>query len=315
MVVADKPAGITSQDAVNVIRRVSGTRRVGHTGTLDPLATGLLLVLVGEATKLSEFMVGFDKTYEGRMRLGVQSNTHDSTGEIEPGPGGAIPPLARLQELTQPLTGTILQKPPAFSAVKVQGKKLYEYARAGQAVDVEEREVTVNEFTILELDGDEAAFRVSCSSGTYVRSLIHELGQAAGCGALVTSLRRTAIADFSIDEAAPLDQIVEEGPDRFEEILLPMLDAVTSWPIYYVGDEAQMWIKRGQAIPSALAEIDPDSQPGRPGELVYLCPAGQDAVAVAKIVPAPPSRPPAQLARHVGLWFQPVKLLAADMPG
>lgn len=312
VVVVDKPTGMTSQDVVNVIRRVSGTRRVGHTGTLDPLATGLLLVLVGEATKLSEYMVGFDKVYEGTMRLGMQSDTHDSAGEIVAGPGGGIPPIERLRELAKPLTGDLQQVPPAFSAVKVRGKKLYEYARAGEVVEAEPRDVHVSEFSIMDVDGDTATFRIACSSGTYVRTLVNDIGQAAGCGALVASLRRTAIADFTLDEAATLEKLQEGGLESFGEFVLPMLDTVTRWPIYYVGEDGQMWLKRGQAIPSALGTIDKDSQPARMNENIFLCPPGQDALAVAKVIPAPPSRPPAQLARHVGMWFQPVKLLVGE---
>lgn len=305
----DKPTGMTSQDVVNVIRKLAETRRVGHTGTLDPLATGLLLVLVGEGTKLSEYMVGFDKVYEGVMRLGVQSNTHDSMGEIVEGPGSEIPPLGQLQELTVPFTGEIDQVPPAFSAVKVAGKKLYEYARKGETVEVEPRRVRIDAFEISNLESDKASFRVACSSGTYVRSLVHELGQAAGCGALVESLRRTAIEDFTIEEAMTLEDLQAAGTEKFAEYLHPMLDAVTAWPIYYVEPGATTWIKRGQAIPAALTQHDGDSVEGKIGDLAFLCPLAGDALAVARIAPTPPSRPPAQLARHVGLWFQPVKLL------
>ncbi|MBX3728749.1 MAG: tRNA pseudouridine(55) synthase TruB [Candidatus Sumerlaeia bacterium] len=309
VVAVDKPEGMTSQDVVNVVRRAAGTRRVGHTGTLDPLATGLLLVLIGEATKLSEYMVGFDKVYEGTMRLGVQSDTHDRQGDVQPGPGAPIPDLPTLRRLTAPLTGEIDQVPPAFSAVKVRGRKLYEYAREGEPVEVEARRVRVDAFDILEREGDTARFRVACSSGTYVRSLVHELGQAAGCGALVQELRRTHVEDFDIAEAVPLDRLREAGPEGFGQYLLPMLDALTAWPIYYVEAAGVPWLHRGQAIPAALGHLDPESTAGRIDDLVYLCPVGGDALAVARVVPKPPSRPPAQLARHVGLWFQPVKLL------
>ena len=309
VVVVDKPEGLTSQDVVGVIRRAAGTRRVGHTGTLDPLATGLLLILVGEATKLSEYMVGFDKTYEGTMRLGVESDTYDCQGEIKDGPGGEIPSLEKLRELTEPFTGEIEQVPPPYSAVKVKGKKLYEYARAGEKVDAKARRVKVSSYEILSMEGDIATFRVACASGTYVRSLVHELGQAAGCGALVQSLRRTETADFTLEEAVSLETFQDMAPDAVGPYLLPIVDTLTDWPIYVLEKSAETWIERGQAIPAALAHHEGSSETGRIGDLVFLVKLSGAAVAVAKVVPAPPSPPPAQLARHAGLWFQPVKLM------
>ena len=309
LLVVDKPTDMTSQDVVNVVRRVAGTRRVGHTGTLDPLATGLLLVLVGEATKLSEYMVGFDKVYEGTLRLGVQSNTYDCQGEVVPGPGGAIPDEKTLHSLAQKYTGPIDQVPPPYSAVKVRGKKLYEYARAGVEVEAAARRVTISEFTIDRLDGDTAHFRIACTSGTYVRSLVHDVGQDAGCGALVETLRRTGVEDFHEDEAVTLDALQEGGEEGIASVLLPMLDAVTAWPIYHVQKVGIEWLRRGQAIPMALTQVDSESIEGRLGDLVFLCPLGGDACAVAKIVPTPPSKPPATLSRFAGLWLQPVKVL------
>ncbi len=313
LLVVDKPQGLTSQDVVNVVRRAAGTRRVGHTGTLDPLATGLLIILLGEGTKLSEYLIHMDKEYEGTMQLGVMSNTYDSEGEIIPGPGGALPELEVLQKLAkEKLSGDIEQVPPPFSAVKIKGKKLYEYARAGEEVKADARSVRVKEYEILDLQGDTAKFRVSCTSGTYVRSLVHDLGQLAGCGALVTSLRRTKIEDFSLEESVELETVRESTPEKFADFVAPMMDAMTNWPLYHVSAEGVSWLKRGQAIPMALAELDRDSHPGKADDLVYLCPLGRDALAVARVMPAPPSRPPAELRRHVGLWFQPVKLLASD---
>jgi len=309
LVLVDKPAGMTSQDVVSAVRRLAATRRVGHTGTLDPMATGLLVILLGEAAKLSEYLVGFDKTYEGTMRLGATSDTYDLQGEVEEHADAKAPDLEALRKLTAPFTGEILQTPPPYSAVKVRGRKLYEYARAGETVEVEPRPIRVDEFEILEADGRSARFRVACSSGTYVRSLVHELGQSAGCGAVVESLRRTRVGDISIDEAATLQELETAGAGKFGEYVLPMVDALTDWPIYAIGDTAAMWVKRGQAIPTSLAKLDPESRPAAIGDGVFLCPFGGDALAVAKVVPAPPSRPPAELNRHTGMWFQPVKLL------
>lgn len=312
IVVVDKPSGMTSQDVVNVVRRAAGTRRVGHTGTLDPLATGLLIVMLGEATKLSEYLVGHGKTYEGRMKLGVRSDTYDIEGTVETVAGAALPPLDRLRAIAAEFVGDIEQVPPPYSAVKVQGKKLYEYAREGKPVEAEPRAVTVHAYDILDVDGDTARFRVQCTSGTYVRSLVHELGARAGCGALVAELRRTAVGDFAIDEAVPLADIQNAAPEAFAQFVAPMMDAVPSWPIYHAGERAVMWLGRGQAIPSALCELDGESRPPRVGDLAYVCPLGHDAAAIARVLPAPPGAPPPELRKHVGFWLQPVKLLQTD---
>lgn len=310
----DKPSGMTSQDVVNVVRRVAGTRQVGHTGTLDPLATGLLVLLVGEATKLSEYIMGFDKTYEGLARLGVQSNTYDSEGEVVAGPGGDLPTLARLNELATQWVGEIDQTPPPFSAVKIAGKKLYEYARAGETIEAEARAVRVDTFELSELAGDTVRFKVACSSGTYVRSLVHELGQAASCGALVAELRRTRVGDFDIAEATTLDALKEMADDQFGEVLMPIVDGLSDWSALFVVPEGQGWLRRGQAIPISLCEPDPQTRPARIGDLVFLQPPGRDALAIARVVAAPPSKPPAALQRHVGAWLQPVKLFVTEAP-
>lgn len=313
----DKPSGMTSQDCVNVVRRVASTRQVGHTGTLDPLATGLLVLLVGEATKLSEYIIGFDKTYEGVARLGVESNTYDSEGDIKPGPSATLPSLDQLNALAQRWVGEIDQVPPPYSAVKIDGRKLYEYARAGETIEAEARAVRVDAFELSDLVGQTAAdctvrFKVACTSGTYVRSLIHDLGQAAGCGALVAELRRTRVGDFDIAEASTLDALKQMSPEQFAEALLPIVDGLSDWPAFFVLPEGQGWLKRGQAIPISLAEPDPQTRPARIGDLVFLQPPGRDAMAIARVVAAPPSKPPASLQRHVGAWLQPVKLFNVE---
>lgn len=309
VVVVDKPGGMTSQDVVDVVRKLSHTRRVGHTGTLDPMATGLLVLLLGEGTKLSEYLMGFDKTYEGTMRLGVESDTYDATGTLVEHPAAPLPGVDRLRELARPLTGDIMQTPPPYSAVKVAGRKLYEYAREGQPVEVDARPARIDEFHIDGVEGPVARFRIACGSGTYVRSLVHELGQAAGCGAVVESLRRTSVGDIQLAEATPLATMRDLGPDGFAQFVLPMVDALTSWPIYLVTSEGLEWLKRGQAIPTSLARLEQESQPAGMGEAAFLAVEGADAVAVVKVVPAPPSRPPAVLRGHTGMWFQPIKLL------
>jgi len=312
LLIIDKPEGFTSQDVVNVVRKVAKTRRTGHTGTLDPLATGLLILLLGDATKLSEYLITCDKVYTGTMLLGQKSNTYDIQGEIEKVEDAEIPSLEQLQEKAQEWVGEISQVPPPYSAVKIKGKKLYEYARAGEEVVAKPRQVTVSKYNIVKLEDNEAHFEVACTSGTYVRSLVHELGEALGCGALISSLRRTEIEEFKIDEAITLDQIRETEFEAFGDLLVPMMDAITSWPIYHVAKEPLEWLLRGQAIPEKMVQLDVESDAPNTGDLAYLCPLGKDAIAVGEIVAAPPSNPPAALRNFSGRWIQPVKVMLQD---
>ena len=187
----DKPAGKTSHDVVAAVRREHRGRRVGHAGTLDPFATGLLLVLVGRATRIQRYLMALPKSYETVARLGATSTTGDTEGEISV--TGRMPPDPPVLP-----TGELMQRPPAYSAVKVDGKRAYERARAGEEVVLDARPVTVHRFEQRWRDGDRAAFAIDCSAGTYVRTLIADLGDA-----YCTELRRTAIGPFSIDDADP----------------------------------------------------------------------------------------------------------------
>jgi tRNA pseudouridine55 synthase len=211
LLLIDKPVDFTSHDVVNVIRKKFNTRRVGHGGTLDPFATGLLIVGVGRATKKLTNIVGLDKTYEATAHLGATTDTYDLTGTITPAqiPDSQIPDSQQIEEVLKNYRGTIEQKAPAFSAKKVKGKKLYELARAGEdvehlrptkKVDVTELEITFYEYPILK-------FRVTCSSGTYIRSIAHDIGQDLGCGAYLTELRRTRIGEHQLEDAKKLDAI------------------------------------------------------------------------------------------------------------
>src|SRR3954452_15375909 len=191
VILADKPAGVTSHDVVASVRRALGRRRVGHAGTLDPFATGLLLVLVGRATRVQRFLMALPKSYVAVARFGAVSTTGDPEGEITE--TGVLP-----GELVLP-TGVLRQRPPAYSAVKVGGERAYRLARRGETVDLPEREVTVTRFEQRWREGDRAAFAIDCSSGTYVRSLIADLGDA-----YCEELRRTAIGPFSVEEAETL---------------------------------------------------------------------------------------------------------------
>jgi tRNA pseudouridine55 synthase len=224
LILVDKPAGITSHDVVARVRRSLGRRRTGHAGTLDPFATGLLVVLVGRATRVQRFVMGLPKSYEAVARLGAVSTTGDPEGEIAE--TGQVPP----DPLVLP-TGVVRQRPPAHSAVKVDGERAYRRARRGEAVVLPEREVTVTRFEQLWRTDDRAAFAIDCSSGTYVRSLIADLGDA-----YCEQLRRTAIGPFSVDDADP-------------ERILPLGDALARlMPVVEIEGPAARRAAHGQAV-------------------------------------------------------------------
>ncbi len=224
VLLVDKPAGMTSHDVVDHIRRATGIRRVGHTGTLDPAATGLLIICIGPATRLSEYLTGLDKVYEGYMRLGVVTSSHDMDGEVLEQNDVPELELPRIQAAFDEFTGQIEQVPPMVSAVKVGGQRLYKLARKGETVERKPRQITVNEFVALGYAPPLVHFRVSCTSGTYVRSLCHDAGAALGCGATLDRLRRTAVGRHRVEEAAPLDTLTDFA--SVSTRLVPMSDAL-----------------------------------------------------------------------------------------
>lgn len=202
LLLVDKPAGITSHDVVAIVRRSFGIRKVGHAGTLDPMATGLLVVGLGRATRLLRFLADLPKTYAGTIRLGVETTTLDAEGEVtRTSPVGVTD--ADIASAMSASVGESVQRPPAFSAVKVGGRKLYEAARAGEALEAEPRPIRVDRFEQVARDGDAVDFVAVVSGGTYVRVLAADVGDALGCGAHLAALRRTAIGDFSVDDASP----------------------------------------------------------------------------------------------------------------
>jgi tRNA pseudouridine55 synthase len=204
LLLIDKPAGITSHDAVAQVRRAVGRRKVGHAGTLDPMATGLLVMGVGRATRFLRFLGDLPKTYVATMRLGIETTTLDADGAVvrrTPTDVGD----ERLAAAVADLVGASLQRPPAFSAVKVGGRKLYEAARQGEALEAPAREIRVDRFEVTGRRGDDVDLLVVCGGGTYVRVLAADVGVALGCGAHLTALRRTAIGSFEVDRARPPD--------------------------------------------------------------------------------------------------------------
>jgi tRNA pseudouridine55 synthase len=196
LLLVDKPSGVTSHDVVDMVRRALGTRKVGHSGTLDPMATGLLIIGVGRATRLLRFLGDLPKTYEGVARLGIETTTLDAEGDVTV-EREVTASASDVREAMASLVGESMQRPPTYSAVKVGGRKLYEAARKGEALEAAPRRIRVDLFELLEMQTPDVGFRVVCSGGTYVRVLLADVGSTLACGAHLTALRRTAIGPFS----------------------------------------------------------------------------------------------------------------------
>lgn len=223
LLLVDKPKGVTSHDVIDVVRRALGTRRVGHAGTLDPMATGLLLVGVGRATRLLRFLGDLPKTYEGDALLGVETTTLDADGEVV---ATADVTVGRgdIERAMGALGGGSMQRPPSYSAVKVGGRKLYDAARKGEGLEAPPRPVRVDAFELTRFEPPSFGFVVTCSGGTYVRVLVADVGTAIGCGAHLTALRRTAIGPFAVGDAAPPEAPGEPLPVEAAVAHLPRLD-------------------------------------------------------------------------------------------
>ena len=215
IVIVDKPQGWTSQDVTARLRRVFGTRRIGHGGTLDPMATGVLPVFVGRATRAVEFFEHAEKTYETVLRLGITTDTEDMTGTVLTEENVSFTE-EQLQETLTAFRGEILQVPPMYSALKVNGQKLCDLARKGKTVARQPRPITIHELTLVERGENTLMLRVRCSKGTYIRTLCKDIGEKLGCGGCMESLRRVAAGEYTVDEAVPLQTLLEtEEPEKY----------------------------------------------------------------------------------------------------
>jgi tRNA pseudouridine55 synthase len=251
VLVVDKPSGPTSHDVVGRVRRALGTRRVGHTGTLDPLATGVLPLVVGRATRLAQFLSSDDKEYLADVTFGVSTTTYDALGaEIAEGPRAPVD-LARLESGLEAFRGTYRQTPPAFSAKKVSGRPAYELARSGNAPELRAVDVTVTALEILERGERTARLRVACSSGFYVRSLAHELGERLGCGAHLSALRRTRAGPFQLSEAVTLEAVEAAGAAGGEK-LVPLERLLPGFPAAVLTGEGVRRALHGNVVPPSL---------------------------------------------------------------
>lgn len=224
----DKPSGITSHDVVDRVRRKLRMKRVGHAGTLDPAATGLMIVLVGKATKLSQYLMGLDKVYEGVGLLGQSTDTQDADGEVIA--EREVPALTTedLTALIKTFEGDQYQTPPMYSAKKINGVPLYKLARKGKEVEREARVVRVKSFVLDAFTSPEIEFTVACSKGTYIRTLVHDLGEKIGCGAHLKNLRRTEIGDFEIEDSLELAEFEELDGAEIKRWLIPPYQAAPS---------------------------------------------------------------------------------------
>lgn len=241
VLVVDKPAGMTSHDVVDVVRKAAGTRRVGHTGTLDPDATGVLVCCLGRATRLVQYLQASPKTYQATMVLGLATTTQDAAGEPTFEADASHVDEASFCEVLGRFHGHIQQVPPMVSALKVDGERLHEKARRGEEVEREPRDVTVHDLVLEEFEPGErahASFLVTVSPGTYVRTLAHDIGEALEVGGSLTALRRLANGGFTSDAAHPLDEVRDAGDeDRFEELLLEPRNALRGFPVVDVDRE------------------------------------------------------------------------------
>lgn len=231
IIIIDKPQGWTSNDVVSRLRRVFNTRRIGHGGTLDPMATGVLPVFVGRATRGVEFFEHAEKTYETTLRFGITTDTEDTTGKVLTERPVSLTKEDVLEILPQ-FRGEIMQIPPMYSALKVNGQKLYDLARKGREVERQPRPITIHELELLDFSGNEARLRIRCSKGTYIRTLCKDIGEALGCGGCMAQLRRVRAGEYTLDGAIPLERLLAESDAGMdvEHYLIPIDTMFASVP-------------------------------------------------------------------------------------
>ena len=242
IVIIDKPQGWTSQDVTARLRRVFQTRRIGHGGTLDPMATGVLPVFVGRATRGVEFFEHAEKTYETVLRLGITTDTEDITGTVLT-EQDAFVTGEMLEKVLEKFRGEIMQVPPMYSALKINGQKLVDLARKGKEVERKPRPITIHELTLLSMEADGIHLRVRCSKGTYIRTLCKDIGEALGCGGCMAALRRVQAGEYTIDEAVPLLDLLEmENP---EQVLRPVDTMFRNYPAVTLTENQEKRCKNG----------------------------------------------------------------------
>jgi tRNA pseudouridine55 synthase len=284
----DKPVGPTSHDAVAAVRRALRTREVGHTGTLDPFASGLLLVCLGRATRLAEYLTGLPKTYVATMRLGEATDTDDLTGEvIQSSDAWRSLSADAVEEALRAQVGTIQQLPPSYSAKKVGGERMYAAARRGEAVERKAVAVTIHAIRVLRVDLPEVELEVECGAGTYIRAIARDAGAALGVGGHLRALRRTRVGPHAVDRAVPLDALGDA--DRVRAAMLTPLDAVSHLPRVVVDEEGIAALRYGRALPAAgdAPEHTPLALASAGGELLAIGERAGEVLRPRKVFVAP----------------------------
>ncbi len=252
----DKPAGKTSYGVVALVKHLSGERRVGHAGTLDPAATGVLPVCLGQATRVVEFLVNTSKTYRAEIELGIATDTFDASGKVTQRADPSPVDLDRLQSALSSFRGSIRQTPPMYSALKHRGQPLYKLARAGVSVERRSRTVTIHRLELVSWQPPVAVLEIECSKGTYIRSLAHDLGQALGCGAHLKSLVRTRCGIFDIKDAIPLDRLEEAfHQGDWQRYLYPVDSVLQDMPALVVDEAIWANMRNGQSIDLADNQV------------------------------------------------------------
>lgn len=241
----NKPTGWTSRDVVNRVQRLVRPAKAGHAGTLDPLATGVLVVCVGQATRLIEYVQRMPKRYVGTFQLGVTSPSDDTETELTAVAAAQVPTLAELQQAAPKFVGCIEQRPPAYSAIKLQGQRAYELARRGQEVELRSRPVTVHSIEVMRYEHPELVLDIRCGSGTYIRSLGRDLAESLGTGAVMSELIRTDIGDFNVEQSCTPEEVLEQGVEPF---LQPASGAVANLPTITLTDSDMEDIRHGRSI-------------------------------------------------------------------
>lgn len=248
----NKPRGLTSHDVVNRIRRIAGQRRVGHAGTLDPIATGVLLVCLGRATRVSEYLMHSTKVYRARVRLGVATDTYDAEGEVtEERPVDVD--RETVEAALASFRGPILQVPPMYSALKHKGQPLYRLARQGKTIERDPRPVEIYRLELTAWDPPELTLEVACSAGTYIRSLAHDLGRMLDCGAHLAGLTRLASGDFKVEDSVTLEEVT---PENYLDLLHPVDAALRDHPALHLDEEAARAVRSGRPVPATIPAGD-----------------------------------------------------------
>jgi tRNA pseudouridine55 synthase len=273
VLVIDKPVGMTSHDVVQAVRRGTGIRRAGHTGTLDPRASGVLVVLIGPAVRLSEFLTTSEKRYQAVMKFGMTTSTYDTEGTITSEGREYDFEFEELEEALTKFVGEVEQTPPVFSALKIDGRRAYELARKGEEIEMEPRIITVHSLELLEWEPPEAVIDIHCSSGTYIRSLAHDLGEEMGSGATLINLRRTKNGRFTLRDSVSLRKLEEAFANGdWYRYLIPAAEALGDWYTVELSFEQVDAVRHGHRVP-ALEPMEPGSLAraiSQEGELVAL---------------------------------------------